>query len=202
MINKFLGVLLLAAFSLNASTASDSLTQTSEESLNACYYGHKKSHRSYGLRSYALFSNQVQVLSGTNVPWSPTTDVNNSPSITVDPIGNITLPDSGTFLVQYTVRLTKTPFNGTSTATVQLQQTLSGVPTNITQSAITSNTSIDGLSSEQPSSQTQIVGYAIVQTGSASNVINLAVNITGGNLTIPPASGIDANAEIVILQLN
>jgi hypothetical protein len=80
---------------------------------------------------------------------------------------------------------------------------VAGTFTNINESTITSNTSIDGISVGIPLSQTQISGYALVNvTTSTNNVIGLAVSITPiSNLSIPAASGTDANAQLAILQL-
>jgi hypothetical protein len=156
-----------------------------------------------GLRNYAVLSNQVAVFDGDNIPWTPASVGNTSAGITVDGAGFITLPTSGLFLVQYTVRLTRSPVNGTNGAIVQLQQTVAGVPTNITQASINSNTSIDGVDNLEPESQPQITGYALINVTSATNnVLNLAINLNGSNISIPAASGIDANAQLTILQIN
>lgn len=153
-----------------------------------------------GVYNFALFTNQAAVTTGENIPWSDS-NVNNSQDIIVDVAGNVTLPRTGVFLVQYTVRINKTPFNGTSSAVVQLQQTVDDVATNITQSAITTNLAVDELTASVPESQTQITGFALIDThGRHNNVINLNVTL-GTNLTIPAATGTDANAELLILQL-
>lgn len=198
MFKKFLPVLLLAGFSLQADMVPPEL-----ENINpmAHHSGSSSSHHHHGIRTYAAFSNQAAVITGENIPW--TINSFSSAGFSVDGTGDITLPKTGIYLVQYTVRLTRTPFDGTSTATVQLQQTVSGVPTNITQSSVTSNTSIDGITDDVPESQTQITGYALVNvTATTNNVLNLAVTLTGGGVTIPATTGLDANAELVILHLN
>ena len=121
----------------------------------------------------------------------------------MDGSGLITLPTSGIFLVQYTVRFDKSPFNGTSTAVVQLQQTVAGVLANVTQPTVTNNNSNDGVTAAQPASQVQVSGYALITTtSSTNNTLALGVTITGSNLSVPAASGIDANAQFTILQLN
>ena len=201
MIGKFLQILLLTSFSLSAAPA---LHQENE--FNAGEYeshaGNRslshKHHRHDG-KSYAVLSNQVAVSSGNQIPWSPV--VGTSHDIFVDALGNITLP-KGLFLVQYTVRINKTPYAGTTTATVQLQQTVLGVPTNINQPAITENISVDLVTENAPVSQTQITGYAFIKVTSASNnVLDLFVTLDNASLTIPAASGVDANAQIAIIQI-
>jgi len=197
MFNKFLASLVLG-FSLHTGLASAAMEAV--DPANTLSSHHHESY-TYGLRNYAVVSNQVAVTTGENIPWSPASGTISS-GITVDGAGNITFSKVGLYLVQYTVRLQKSPFNGTSTAVVQLQQTVSGTPENITQAAITNNVSNDGLTAAQPESQTQITGFAIVNvTSSSNNVINLAVTITGSNLAIPAASGMDANAQLTILQI-
>lgn len=151
------------------------------------------------LAHYAVLANQAPVSDG-NIPWAPQISTI-SKGINVNSSGFITLKP-GLYLIEYTVRLTKSPFDGTATATVLLQQTVSYSSTNIAQSAITTNTSVDGVSSCEPTSQTQITGYALIKvTKLSNNTINLVVSISGDNLSIPAASGTDANAEMVILQL-
>lgn len=155
-----------------------------------------------GVRNYAVLSNQTEVLSGDNFLWAATPASNLSSGITFDPsTGLITLP-TGIFLIKYTARL-NIEVSPDSTATVQLQQTVNGTPTNISQAAITNDLEIDGFTDIYPDEQSQIVGYALIQvTSSANNAINLVFTLAGSNIFIPAASGTDANAQIAILQLN
>jgi len=156
-----------------------------------------------GIRNYAILTNQATIDSGTNILWAETPAANLSSGISFDPTtGLVTLPTSGLFLVQYTVRFTRTPFDGTSVATAQLQQTISGTPVDITQPAIVNFVGIDGISDVIPSSDVLVTGYALVTvTSSANNVINL-ITFYDNNTTLPAATAADANAEMVILQLN
>jgi len=154
-----------------------------------------------GLRNYAVLTNTAAVTSGSNVLWSATPASNLSSGIT-NTGGSITLPTTGIFLVQYTVRFTVTPFTGTETATAQLQQTVAGTPTNISQAAITNNVATDGISDAVPSSQRIVTGSAIITTtSSANNTLNLLITFDG-NDSLPIAIAPDANAQMIILQLN
>ncbi len=152
---------------------------------------------------YAVFSNQAAIVSGNNVLFSPLTLDSSSAGISIDSAGNITLPARrGVYLVQYTVRVDEAPFTGTSTVTLQLQQTISGVATNILQPAVTSTFTNDLTTSTTPAQQTQLTGYAVIHvTGSSDNVINLTATITGGGVVIPSTTGLDANAQILIQQI-
>ena len=199
MLTKLFTRLFVLTFALQANVAHANWDDQDYSEIEE--YGFEVVEKSHH-HNYAVLSNQAAVTSGENIPWSPASSTVSS-RISVDGLGNITLPKKGLFLVQYTVRLTKSPFNGTATATVQLQQTVSGTPTNISEAAVTTNTSIDGLTNPQPESQTQLTGYALVNvTSTRNNVINLAVSITpSSNISIPQASGTDANAQLVILQL-
>lgn len=191
MFRKTLASLLFLGFSLYAGSVS--------ADQKSCHH-HNDHNRSHVLRDYAVLSNQVAVTDGTNVTWAPLPNAISS-GISVDSLGRITLP-TGLYLVEYTVRLSRTPVSDTSTVVTQLQQTVGGIPTNIAQAAVTSNTAIDGVTNSEPASQTQITGYAIIEvTSSTNNIINLAVDITGSQLSIPAASGVDANAQMFILQL-
>lgn len=198
MINKFLAFCIYVVLSL--STHYMVANENAPDNDSKKHHSHESQDNR--LANYAVLSNQVAVSDGENIPWSPSATTI-SEGISVDGLGRIRLPHPGLYLIEYTVRLTKSPFEGTATATVQLQQTISpNNPVNITQSTVTSNTSVDGLSNDVPESQTQITGYALINVSKSSNsVINLAVSITGGNLAIPATSGIDANAQMVILQL-
>jgi len=151
--------------------------------------------------NYAVLSNQATVATGANVLWAATPVGNISGAITLNPAtGSITLP-TGLFLVEYTVRFTKTPFEGTATAVAQLQQTVASVPTNITQPAITTTTSVDGISDAIPSSNDLVSGWALVTvTGATNNAINLVVSYDG-NDSLPATAGVDANAQLSIVQL-
>lgn len=159
--------------------------------------------RPHPLCNYAVLSNQAAVTDDSNVLWLENNPDNIFTSgISVDTsTGNITLPRHGVFLVTYTVRITRTPFDGTSVATAQLQQTSGGIPTNISQPAVTNYTQIDGVTNTVPQTDSQIVGFAIITTdGSLNNVINLRVFLDT-NLTVPSTSGTDANAQLTIVQL-
>jgi len=154
-----------------------------------------------GIRNYAVLSNQAAVTDGEKIVWSSSSNVA-TPHVVLHDSGDISLLIPGEYLVQYTVRLTKTPFSGTATVVTQLQQTVSGVSSNISQSAVTTNSAIDGITDSGPSSQTQITGFAVISTTSSlDNTINLTVAITGENLTIPVTTDLDANAQLMILQL-
>lgn len=155
-----------------------------------------------GIGNYGVLTNQATVVSGNNILWAATPAGNLSAGIVVNTsTGNITLPTTGLFLVEYTVRFTRAPYEGTSTAIAQLQQTIAGTPTNITQSAITQNVAVDGLTFAIPQSNPLVTGWALIRvTSTANNVINLQLSY-GGNDTFPVASGVDANAQMMILQL-
>lgn len=205
MLKKFLAMFLFAGFSLNAGISEID----ANDYHHSGHSSHHHHHHSRGIRNYAVLANQSAVTTGEIIPWTSSTisagavppAASAGDPISVDVLGNITLP-IGVFLVEYTVRINKTPFDGTSTAVAQLQQTVSGVPTNIAQPAITTNTSIDGITAGVPESQTQITGVAIITvTSTSNNVIDLLVTLSGGD-TIPAATGTDANAELVIIQLN
>ncbi len=156
-----------------------------------------------GIRNYAVLTNQAEVISGDNILWAETPTSNLSSGISFNATtGSITLPTSGLFLVQYTVRFTRTPYDGTSIATAQLQQTVAGTPTNITQPAITTYLGIDGTTGDIPQSNALATGYALVSvTSSTNNTLNLVATFDD-NATLPATTGTDANAQIVILQLN
>ncbi len=206
MFRVILTALMFAGFSLQAGVGineTNSLESVKKLDVNACKECSKSHHhRRSGLRNYAVFSNQLAVTTGENITWSQASSENTS-DISVDGSGNVTLPIHGVYLVQYTVRVTKSPSAGTSTAVAQLQQTVAGTPTNISQAVVTNNVSFDGVTVDVPESQLQITGSALIHTTSTdNNVINLAITITGGNLAIPDTTGTDANAELIILQLN
>lgn len=154
-----------------------------------------------GLRNYAVLSNQaaLTVDDTDTVLWAATTENRLSSGITVDNItGDITLPTTGIFLVQYSVRLNRTPFNGDSNVTVQLLQ--AGLASQV---AITQNNSADGVTQAEPASQTEVTGYALViVTSSLNNTIRLDVTLPAGGATVPAATLNDANAQMTILQLN
>lgn len=154
----------------------------------------------YGIRNYAVLSNDAAVGSGQNILWAATPATNFSAGIT-NVAGSIILP-VGIFLVQYSVRFTVTPFAGSSTGTAQLQQTVAGVPTNITQPAIINNAEIDGITDGFPSSERLVTGYAFIMvTSAANNALNMVITV-GTNITLPLATAPDANSQMVILQLN
>lgn len=157
-----------------------------------------------GLRNYAVLSNQATIPSGDNALWAATPAGNISAGISVNNLtGAITLPESGIFLVQYSVRFTYDP-NDTviSVASAHLQQTVAGAPTNITQPAITSTTATEVVATEGTDSEVEVTGYALITTTSAlNNVINLVVTYTN-NFSLLTATLIDANAQMTILQLN
>lgn len=166
-----------------------------------------------GFRNYAVLSNQAAVsqsTSGNTILWNSTTNNNLSSEISVNSTtGLITLPTSGTFFIEYSVRYNRLPplptgSPNTDTFVAQLQQTVAGVPTNITQPAITSSSYTDNVYADLgvPLFQPQITGYALITVSSAANnAIDLVVTFSG-NDTMPAAIGTDANAEMVILQLN
>lgn len=162
-----------------------------------------------GFRTYALLTNQAEIAestAGNPVLWDATYSGNLSPAISVDTTsGLITLP-TGTFFVEYSVRLDRFPpylYPGTSLAKVQLQQTSGGILADITQPAVVNNAFADvGDELPVPVSERQVTGYALITVTSASNnVLDLVVTVTQ-NATIPAATGTDANAQMVILQLN
>lgn len=194
VLKKFLPLFLATSFALTASPMFDQIELLSEEAHSA-----EQRHK----HAYALLSNQPAVLSGNNILWT-NTGGNTLRHIQLDTNGNIHLPHHhGVYLVQYTVRINKSPYNGTSTATVQLQQTVADVPADISQPAVIENIAVDTVTSGAPSSQTQITGYAIVHvTSSHNNVLSLLVNFTGSNMSLPATSGNDANAQISILQIH
>jgi len=153
-----------------------------------------------GLRSYAVLSNQTEITSGSNVLWAATPAGNLSSNITFDPTtGLITLPTSGLFLVKYSVRI---DLGLTSPSSIiQLQQTVAGTPTNISQPAITHDIE-DGETAPAPHTQSQLTGYALIAvTSTANNIINLVVTLNPDSDVIPATTGTDANAQIAILQL-
>lgn len=162
-----------------------------------------------GVSNYAVLANQASIATGNTVLWAATPASNLSSGISFDATnGQITLP-TGLFLVQYTVRFDSTPYSPTfgtiteTTVTAQLQQTVAGVPTNISQSSIKNNTAADNVESSEPQSQRAISGYALVNvTSSLNNIINLVVTMSNGSAFIPTTVGSDANAQMVIIQLN
>ena len=166
-----------------------------------------------GLRRYAVFTNQQAVGDTTvtestnNIPWDGG-NLLNSPQIVVGSNGNITIQKPGIYYVQYTVRVDQdlTPPGSlplTSTATAQLMQTVNGSPMAIPQHAVIKNSSeVSTDFTEDATFETQITGWALIRVlSSSNNVISLAITLTG-NSSIPQASGDDANAEIVFLQVN
>lgn len=161
-----------------------------------------------GLRNYAVLAHQdfispLDAFNAYTFVW-PSNLINISSGISVDNAGNITLPIQGLFLVQYTVKISLSPFNSVRSAVIQLQQTVAGTPTNIDQSAITTNSSTaDTDSSIDPQRETQITGYALISTSSnQNNVLSLTVTLAGNNIKIPLATGLDANAQLMIMQIN
>ena len=164
-----------------------------------------------GFRNYAVLTNQAAIaesVSGETVLWGATAAGDLSADISVDTsTGAITLPTSGTFFIEYSVRLDRYPPNGdpgTSLAIAQLQQTIAGTSTDISQPAITNNLDVDEITSGQtvPASERQITGYALIQVTSAANkVLDLVVTVTN-NASVPATSGTDANAQMLILQIN
>lgn len=157
-----------------------------------------------GLRNYAVLSNQSVLVTGQTVPFAATTAGNFSTGIT-NAAGLITLPATGVFLVQYSVRVSLDATDATAleVATAQLQQGTALVQAPIGRAAITSNTTSIGTIETNNIFQTQISGYALVTaTSAANNVISLVVTFDDG-YSIPPATaGTDANAQMTILQLN
>lgn len=117
-----------------------------------------------------------------------------------DLTGAVTLP-IGTFLVQYSVRFTRSPFAGTSVASAQLQQSAGGTLANISQPSIVQEPTIDGITEGIPSTQIVITGSAIIYvTGTSNDTVALIVTPADNNApTI--ATGSDANAQLVIQQL-
>lgn len=164
--------------------------------------GHSLIEKARHCLQYGVFSNQVAIDSGSNILWSPATLDSSSDCISVDNAGFITLPARrGVYLVQYTVKVSESEFAGTSSATVQLQQTNLGISTNILQPAVTSTSRIDLVTSSPPESQTQITGYAVIRvTGALDNVINLTATFTGSYFMLA-TTGTDANAQIMIQQI-
>jgi hypothetical protein len=173
-------------------------------SVRACSFITPEGPLVPGILNYAVLSNQAAVTSGNNVLWASTSNSNVSSDISINTTtGAVTLPTSGLFLVTYTVRINRTPFASTDIFTVQLQQTVAGVPTNISQAAVTSSAATDGITDPVPVSQAQVTGYALINvTSAANNALNLLITIDQpGSITIPATSGTDANAQMVILQI-
>ena len=156
-----------------------------------------------GLRNWAVFTNQAAVTTGNNVFWAATPAANISSGITFDnTTGAITLPTSGIFLVQYSVQFDKTPFNGSSVGIAQLQQTVAGTPTDLTQATIQGIGATDTATAVTPVSSEEVTGYALITTTSTlNNVINLVISFSGG-ITFPFSTSDVANAQMTILQLN
>jgi len=154
-----------------------------------------------GLRNWAVLANQIQILSTKLIPWDATSAGNLSSGITVNSTGTITLPTSGIFLVQYTVRLNiDTSLDQDSQASIDLLQ----AGKIINQAAIQNNTTIITTAESNNIFQTQITGYGLVTvTSAANNTISLGATFNNG-YTIPgitlPSN--DANAQMTILQLN
>lgn len=154
-----------------------------------------------GLRNWAVFTNQAEVLDGANILWAATPAANISSGITFDnTTGAITLPTSGIFLVQYSVNFGKTASDITDVGIAQLQQTVAGAPTNVSQATINSAFVTDP--GETLAISEEITGYALITTTSTlNNVINLQITLTA-NMELGTATGSDANAQMIILQLN
>jgi len=203
MLKKFLPLFLFAGFSLNAYAPLDDANFLNQESTVQAQCWNKLSDLSIKHRyHYAVLSNQLEVLNCQNILWN-FVDQSIPEDIYVDECGYIILPYSGNFLVQYTVRINKSPNDGSATARVQLQQTFEGEPSNIDAPAITHNISVDTVDAAVPGSQFQITGYALIRTTSCEdNVINLKVHLSDESLTIPATSCHDANAQISIVQLH
>jgi len=150
---------------------------------------------------HGIFSNQgaIDTTAGP-ILWDASTDTVH-PHLSLNATtGAITLP-RGKYLVQYTVRLAQSPFDGTSTAVAQLQQTVNNVLTNITQPAIINNSHVDGLTNAQQQANPVIIGSAIICVTSHQDN-KIAVNFTPDtNNVMAATTGLDANAQIVISQI-
>jgi len=155
-----------------------------------------------GFRNYALLTNQAPITTTTFIGWDATPVGNLSNGITVNNLtGTITLPPSGIFLVQYSVRFTlDTSVAEDSAATIQLFQTGAVMD----QIAIQNNTTIITTAESTNIFQTQITGYGLVTVASPTNRgISLGAIFDNGytipGITLPST---DANAQMIILQLN
>jgi hypothetical protein len=160
-------------------------------------HGGSKHHHSFS----TVLVNQAAVTNGDNVLWAETPNQNLVSGISIDNLGNVTLPN-GKYLIASKVRLTRTPFDGTSVATIQLQQTLGGTATNVNQPTINTDTAVDGITDAVPQRSAFLSSSAVITvTDSTNNVINLLVSLGDAAVTIPSTSGADANAELVIQKL-
>lgn len=212
-ITAFLAVnLLLCSFNFIAAMQDDEATRGKCKKFNSLTVCNSVTAKSFitpegplfnGLRNWAVLTNQAAVGDGDNVLWAATPAGNISPGITVDPAtGIITLPTSGIFLVQYSVQFDKTPFNGSSVGIAQLQQTVAGTPTDLTQATIQGIGATDTVAAATPLSSEEVTGYALITTTSTlNNVINLVISFSNG-ITFPFSTSDVANAQMTILQLN
>lgn len=163
--------------------------------------GCKSACRSRCTDQYAVLSNQAAVTTGGAVLWAASDPTSISSGIVLNSgTGTVTLP-RGTFLVQYTVRFTRAPFDGTATATAQLQQTAAGVLANIGQPAIVNDTATDGITDAIPSTPILITGNAIINVTSSSNDMIALFVVPADNNAPTVATGTDANAQLTIHQL-
>jgi hypothetical protein len=168
--------------------------------------GRKKSSHHHTRRFtppvYAVLSNQAAAPTAGPLLWAASLASSISTGISLNTTsGAVTLP-LGTFLVQYSVRFQRSPFDGTAVSTTQLQQTVNNTLTNISQPAIVSETSIDGITDAVPSTSVLISGNAVVSVTSVfNNQIALYVTPSTDNSPLV-ATGTDANAQLTITQLS
>ena len=200
-----IAILVLVALSYNRSTKNGKCCKSgsSTRSCSSPYGGSSSSSTSSIGLGYAVLSNQDPIVTGSsNVNWAATPAANLIGGISLDSTtGVVTLPP-GKFLVQYSVRFTRTPWDSPVTATAQLQQTVNGVATNISQPAIVNVSANDGIQETIPLTPHMITGTAIVTVNSdLNNALTLVVS-TAPNLTLPTATGTDANAQLTILPLS
>ena len=157
--------------------------------------GHKK--RSKG--GYAVLSNQAGATTGTAaIDFAATPAGNLSTGMTLTG-GILTLP-LGTYIVEYSVRLTHSPEAGTFVAIAQLQQ--GGA--DITQPAISTLTLVDTVTAVTPDTESQITGFALIQvTSTSNNTLNLNLTIpAGSNIALIAATGTDANAQMTVFSVS
>jgi hypothetical protein len=153
-------------------------------------------------KNFGVFANQAAlsaVTGGIVVPWDAT-------PLGCIPVtaGILSLP-CGKYLVTYTLRLTRVPYTGTAEAQVLVYQSngwANGAPTYaaLTQPYTQTSTQIDTVTASTPSTQSIITGtVAINVTSKKTQHIYLWLSLpTVGSLTVPVATGTDANAQLVV----
>lgn len=152
-----------------------------------------------GIGNYGVFLNSLGVDSGNFVLWGDTPASNVSSGITFDSTtGYITLPSTGIFLVQYSVRFFL-PFDSDGTGVASLYQGPAGGPL-VQIMPPPSIMTIGGNTDDGNQSQPLLTGTALViVTSAANNTIGLNIQLFNG-MGLLGAQG-DLNAELVVLQL-